>query len=51
MVCHHTYKNSDGNWVFPDDVKKDNHGFSQISNGKKVIEGPIESMSKSKKCN
>ena len=49
MVCHHTYKNIDGNWVFPDDVKKDSSGLSQISNGKKVIEGPIESMSKSKK--
>ena len=22
MVCHHTYKNETGNWVFPEDVKK-----------------------------
>jgi leucyl-tRNA synthetase len=49
MVCHHTYKNSSGNWVFPDDVKKDSDGLLQISSGEKVIEGPIESMSKSKK--
>ena len=49
MVCHHTYKNSSGNWVFPDDVKKDSDGLIQISSGEKVIEGPIESMSKSKK--
>ena len=49
MVCHHTYKNNSGNWVFPEDVSKDNDGFTQISTGEKVKQGPIESMSKSKK--
>ena len=49
MVCHHTYKNESGNWVFPDDVKKNNEKFIQISTGEKVLEGSIESMSKSKK--
>ena len=49
MVCHHTYKNESGNWVFPDDIKKDNNKFLQISTGEYVSEGSIESMSKSKK--
>ena len=49
MVCHHTYKNESGNWVFPDDIKKDNNKFLQISTGENVSEGSIESMSKSKK--
>ena len=49
MVCHHTYKNESGNWIFPDDVKKDGESFFQISTGEKVYEGSIESMSKSKK--
>ena len=37
-----------GNWVFPEDVKEGNK-LSQISTGETVSEGPIESMSKSKK--
>ena len=49
MVCHHTYKNSSGRWVYPDDVKKDINKFIQISTNESVIEGPIESMSKSKR--
>ena len=49
MVCHHTYKNDSGNWVFPEDVKKDNDKLIQISSGEYVSEGSIESMSKSKK--
>ena len=49
MVCHHTYKNESGNWVFPEDVKKDNDKLIQISSGENVSEGSIESMSKSKK--
>ena len=50
MVCHNTYQNEEKTWVFPDDVEKKNNTFIQISTGQKVIEGPIESMSKSKKC-
>ena len=49
MVCHNTYQNEEKTWVFPDDVEKKNNTFIQISTGQKVIEGPIESMSKSKK--
>ena len=49
MVCHNTYHNEDNEWVFPDDVEKKNNEHLQISTGKKVFEGQIESMSKSKK--
>ncbi len=50
MVCHETYKDTNGNWLYPDEV--------QIISEKKVIKikdksevtvGPSESMSKSKK--
>ena len=49
MVCHNTYKNEENMWVFPEDVEKKGNQYHQISTGQKVIEGPIESMSKSKK--
>ena len=49
MVCHNTYQNDDKAWVFPDDVEKKGSEYFQISTGKKVFEGQIESMSKSKK--
>ena len=49
MVCHHTYKNESGHWVFPEDVIKKEKSLIQISTGEPVTEGQIESMSKSKK--
>ena len=49
MVCHNTYKNTSGEWVYPDDVKFENSKLIQISKELEVTEGPIESMSKSKK--
>ena len=49
MVCHNTYKNEENIWVFPEDVEKRGNQYHQISTGQKVTEGPIESMSKSKK--
>ncbi len=49
MVCHNTYQNENKEWVFPNDVEKKENNLIQISTGKKVIEGAIESMSKSKK--
>ena len=49
MVCHHTYQNSERQWVYPDDVTEMDDQLTQISTGKNVIKGPIESMSKSKK--
>ncbi len=50
MVCHESYKDHDGNWLYPDEVEKDKNGsFINIKNKKKVTVGPAESMSKSKK--
>ncbi|MBR1944271.1 MAG: leucine--tRNA ligase [Alphaproteobacteria bacterium] len=49
MVCHKLYKNSDNEYVFPDDVEKLEDGTLIDNNGKKVKEYPSEKMSKSKK--
>ncbi len=49
MITHKTYKDEKGNWTMPKDVGvKDKH-YINIQNGLKVIEGPSEKMSKSKK--
>ena len=50
MVCHESYKDEIGNWLYPDEVEKDsNNIIVKKSDKKKVIVGPPESMSKSKK--
>ena len=51
MVCHETYKDENNNWLFPEDVSsKDGKNYYVNNNPlKKVIVGPSESMSKSKK--
>ncbi len=50
MVCHETYKDKDGNWLYPDEVKKiSKDNVIQKTNNQKVNVGPSESMSKSKK--
>ena len=49
MVCHETYKNDSGDWVYPDDIEIKDNKIYQISTGEQVSEGPSESMSKSKK--
>ena len=50
MVCHESYKDEKGNWLYPDEIKKiDNKNAIKISDKSKVIVGPPESMSKSKK--
>lgn len=49
MVCHATFKNKDGAWVFPSDVEEKNGKYYQISSGLDVTMGANESMSKSKK--
>ena len=49
MVCHKTFKTEDGQWVYPEDViEKNNQAIEKLTK-KKVIIGPSESMSKSKK--
>ena len=51
MVCHQTFKDEDNNWINPEDVfSDDGKNYFLIKNSsKKVIVGPSESMSKSKK--
>ncbi len=49
MVCHATYKGSDGQWLYPNEVEKTNSGFIKISDGTSVTQGRQEKMSKSKK--
>ncbi len=49
MVCHESYKDEDGNWLYPDQVEKTPSGFIKKNDKKKVVVGPAESMSKSKK--
>jgi leucyl-tRNA synthetase len=50
MVCHETYKDGEGNWLSPDEIITINGEKYQKNNKeKKVIVGPSESMSKSKK--
>ena len=51
MVCHETYKDLENNWLSPDEViSEDGKKFFKKNNlEEKVIVGPIESMSKSKR--
>ena len=50
MVCHETYKDEKGKWVSTDEIKKnDKNEFVKILDNSKIIVGPSESMSKSKK--
>ena len=51
MVCHETYKDTKNNWLSPDEVStKDKINYFKKDNpDEKVIVGPSESMSKSKK--
>jgi len=50
MVCHETYKDKKGKWLYPKEVEKKSDGnFFIKKNKEKVIVGTSESMSKSKK--
>jgi leucyl-tRNA synthetase len=49
MVCHKSYKDSDGNWVYPDDIAEADGGRLVTKDGKEVFECAFEKMSKSKK--
>jgi leucyl-tRNA synthetase len=49
MVCHETYQNKDGKWLFPDDVIKQDGKYTHIKTGEEVIVGRTQKMSKSKK--
>jgi len=50
MVCHETYKDSNNNWLSPDEIIDINgKKFLKVDPSQKVIIGNSESMSKSKK--
>lgn len=49
MVCHATYKDNKGNWLYPNEVEKTPTGFIKIADGTTVVQGRQEKMSKSRK--
>ena len=50
MVCHESYKDAKGNWLYPDEIEKiDTKTVIKKSDKSKVTVGAPESMSKSKK--
>ncbi len=50
MVCHQTFKDKDGKWLYPSDVvKKEDGKFYDINCRQEVTAGRSEKMSKSKK--
>ena len=50
MVCHETYRDESGNWLYPDEILKLNDKtVLKKDNTKNVKVGPSESMSKSKR--
>jgi leucyl-tRNA synthetase len=49
MVCHETYKNTDGEWLFPEEVTKGQDNSALDAEGRPVTVGRIEKMSKSHK--
>jgi leucyl-tRNA synthetase len=50
MVCHETYKDNNNKWCNPNEIEKINEKvFVKATDKTKIIVGPSESMSKSKK--
>ncbi len=49
MVCHATYRDPDGAWLYPADVVEGEGGSLTTSDGKPVEVGRVEKMSKSKR--
>ena len=49
MVCHETYQDQDGKWLFPAQVEKTANGAIHTDTGKPVTVGGSIKMSKSKK--
>ncbi len=49
MVCHKSYKNENGDWLYPEEVTRSIDGKLMDIHGKTVTEGSSEKMSKSKK--
>ena len=49
MVCHQTYQNAEGEWLFPEEVTSDAAGRLHDAGGRPIVIGRLEKMSKSKK--
>jgi len=51
MVCHETYKDKNNNWINPEEIISEDgkNFFKKNSPKEKIIVGPSESMSKSKR--
>ncbi|MBP9753308.1 MAG: leucine--tRNA ligase, partial [Proteobacteria bacterium] len=49
MVCHETYKSSDGRWLYPDEVEKTKQCYIEKATNGSVDVGPSIKMSKSKR--
>jgi leucyl-tRNA synthetase len=49
MVCHETYQDNAGQWLFPEEIRRDGSGALVDAHGSKVTVGRMEKMSKSKK--
>ena len=49
MVCHQTYQDETGEWLFPEEVETDGSGGFVDAAGRPVTAGRHEKMSKSKK--
>jgi leucyl-tRNA synthetase len=50
MVCHETYRDARGNWLFPEEVRRDEQGrVVRAETGEPVEVGRSEKMSKSRK--
>ena len=49
MVCHETYKDEKGNWLYPEEIiKKDKNTCVKKSDNSKVIVGSSESRQNQK---
>ena len=49
MVCHQTFQDNKGKWLFPTEVVKQNESWIVKADGSSVTAGRIEKMSKSKR--
>ncbi|HZP07944.1 leucine--tRNA ligase, partial [Methyloceanibacter sp.] len=49
MVTHETYKDAQGKWLFPEEVRRRDGKAVHVKTGEPVTVGAVESMSKSKK--
>ena len=49
MVCHETYRDECGHWLYPGEVKREGGAWVTVDGGRPVTAGRIEKMSKSKR--